>query len=301
VDSLPACELESGPALRRRLADAIEGRRPFAVGKIGPSELHWMAYPILRESGSSAVGMRLFERQMFLHGVKNAGIFPAERQYYLDYNATYVRDTRNLDSIGVFLHGEKMERIVVAKYELTRLTHYLNHEPNRSTPDRPEQCYLPLLRDKKILIVCPFAELLRERAQKEVFEAVWAKTGKKWFHPGSIDAVEFPYGVCAETRQRYASASVLIDEINREISRRDFDVALIGAAGMAIPIASYVKSLGRIAIDLGGHLQVLFGVIGKRWREQEEWRERYFNDAWIDMPARYRPAETDVCDRGAYW
>ena len=77
-------------------------------------------------------------------------------------------------------------------------------------------------------------------------------------------------------------------------------MALLGAAGLAIPLAAHIKSTGRIAIDLGGHLQVLFGVKGKRWREDPVWPQRYFNDAWIDMPAAYRPKVIAVCDNGAY-
>jgi hypothetical protein len=44
-----------------------------------------------------------------------------------------------------------------------------------------------------------------------------------------------------------------------------------------------------------------FGVLGKRWHAWGDWRERDFNDTWIDMPARFRPAESGVCDSGAYW
>jgi len=59
--------------------------------------------------------------------------------------------------------------------------------------------------------------------------------------------------------------------------------------------------MGKIGIDLGGHLQVVFGVTGKRWRKRETWRTQVFNDYWIDMPAKYKPKEPDVCDSGAYW
>jgi hypothetical protein len=30
-------------------------------------------------------------------------------------------------------------------------------------------------------------------------------------------------------------------------------------------------------------------------------RRNYFNEHWIDMPAHYKPKETDMCDGGAYW
>jgi hypothetical protein len=40
----------------------------------------------------------------------------------------------------------------------------------------------------------------------------------------------------------------------------------------------------------------IFGVVGKRWRDWIDMKENYFNDYSIDMPAQYKPKETDVCD-----
>jgi hypothetical protein len=130
--------------------------------------------------------------------------------------------------------------------------------------------------------------------------AVWSRTGKPWFFPASLETIEFPYGFSAEAHARYRTTFDLLDEIMDTVAARRFDVALIGAAGLAIPFAARIKALGTV-ISLGGHLQVLFGVLGKRWRDDPEWQDRYINEHWIDMPARYRPAEDDVCDRGAYW
>ena len=61
------------------------------------------------------------------------------------------------------------------------------------------------------------------------------------------------------------------------------------AGGLGIPLAAFMRSQGKVAISLGGHVQVLFGVSGARWRELESWRRRYINEAWIDLPAKYRP------------
>jgi len=107
------------------------------------------------------------------------------------------------------------------------------------------------------------------------------------------------YGFDPETHKKYPTAIHLFEHIAGQIEKIDFDIALIGAAGLAIPIASYVKNRGKIGIDLGGHLQVLFGVYGKRWLDKKDWP--YFNDWWIRMPAKNKPKQSDVCDLGAYW
>ena len=85
-----------------------------------------------------------------------------------------------------------------------------------------------------------------------------------------------------------------------EIEKKDFDIALVAAAGLSLPIVAKAKQMGKIAISLGGDLQVLFGVRGNRWRNKERWRKDYFNEWWIDMPEKYKPKEVGFCE-GAYW
>jgi hypothetical protein len=58
--------------------------------------------------------------------------------------------------------------------------------------------------------------------------------------------------------------------------------------------------MGKIGLDLDGDLQILFGVLGKRWRQHEDWRRDYFNEWWIDTPAQYRPACPKASDSGDY-
>jgi hypothetical protein len=169
-----------------------------------------------------------------------------------------------------------------------KLIHFVDQEPDRSSPDEPTRCYLPSLRGQRLLLVSSHARLLCERANRETFEAVWVKTGKKWFDPRQVEAVEFPYGFSRRTQDRYLSSLALFADITAEIARREFDVALIAAGGLGIPLASFVKSLGKVAVSLGGHLQVLFGVLGDRWRRQATWQEQYVNSAWIDFPPEYR-------------
>lgn len=285
---------------------AINEARGYACGRLGMSQKQWMYHPILRARNPQVA--RVFEPRLFQHGLKHEGIFPADAEFYLQFNEFYVAQVRALDAVGLYLNDWDMpfEKALVDLYNLqNKFMHYVDLHPDRANPARDENCYLPAFRDKKILIVCPFARVLAERATRDIFENVWAKIGKRWFLPAQVDAFEIPYGFAATTHTRYANALEMYAEIVSEIERRDFDVALIGAGGLAIPIAAHIKRMNKIALDLGGHLQIVFGVLGSKWKRLEDWRAVYFNDAWIDMPARYRPQETDVCPEDgvplAFW
>jgi hypothetical protein len=291
------------------LRAALAAGRGYAAGRIGMSQKHWLYYPILLDRQAALPKVyRLFERRLCQHGLQNEGIFPADPAFYLRFNDFYLEHLRNLDCLGLYLQDWDLplEKSIVEFYGLTnKLIHYVDLQPDRQSPSDESACYLPDLRGRKVLLICPFASLLAERANRTTFEAVWARIGKRWFEPGSVEALEIPYGFAATTQARYATALELFDELADQIQALDFEVALIGAGGLAVPLASFVKSLGRVGLDVGGHLQMVFGVLGQKWRDLADWQAAYYNPAWIDMPARYRPEESDVCLEngvpGAYW
>ena len=281
---------------------AIAAHTGYAAGKIGRSQKQWMYYEILLSRERNPEKIREFEEKLKFHALNQEGIFPVNFDFYLRFGRFYMDHVRNLDCLGLFYDPPLMEMELIKYYHLkNKFIYFPLQEPDRSIPRNDNNCYLPLFRDKKILIVCPFAEFLKDRATKEIYENAWSKIGKKWFYPKSVDAVEFPYGFSPDTHKRYSTVLDLFEEIKVQIQKRDFDIALIGAGGLAIPIASFVKSLGRVGIDLGGALQFCFGVSGKRWQDWEDLKINFFNEWWEYVPAKYRPKEQDVCDGGAYW
>lgn len=283
----------------RRAAVAGTG---FAAGKIGTSEKHWMYYPVLMAEETDRRRRFAFEAATRFH-CRGSGIFPLTPTAIDAFAAFYATHLRHMDSLGLMRDLTVLEDAVLWHYALpARPILFQDQEPDRSVPADDTRCYLPGCAGKRVLLVAPFAHLLRQRATRETFEAVWSRTGKHWFEPASVDSLEFPYGFEPDTQARYGSAITLYDAVVAEMDRRAFDVALIAAGALGIPLASAAKARGRVGISLGGHLQVLFGVLGQRWRDDPEWQARYINAAWIDMPRSYRPAEYEtVCDNGCYW
>jgi hypothetical protein len=273
----------------------------FAAGKLGFSEQYWLHYPRILAADPTLRALRAYELGFRTHMERQSGLYPPSPGFAREFVARYVSDLRTLDVIGTF--GTRMAVELARFHELPgALVPYTSMEPNRSVPADDSACWLPLLRGRRVLIVAPFADLLCERATQDTFERVWSRIGKRWFHPAQVESVEFPYGFDPATQARYPTALDLCDLICGRIDAREFDVALIAAGGLAIPLAAHIKRSGRIGISLGGHLQVLFGVLGQRWRVLESWSRHYFNDAWIDMPERYRPPRwQQLTDGGAYW
>jgi hypothetical protein len=281
---------------------AVGSAAGYAAGKIGVSERACLLYPMLEAQGATPLQLRAFEQTLKVKATDQSGVFPANSAFYREFAAFYADRMRELDCIGLSMDSLRPSLEIIRFYSFTAdLIRYHDQEPDRSVPADDSRCYLPHFAGRRVLIVSPYAQALRDRAERDTFEAVWTNTGKRWFEPATVDAVEFPYGFARETQRHFGTCLDLLDDIKARVQQHEFDVALIGAGALGIPIASHVKSLGKVGLSLGGALQVIFGVIGHRWRRSAHWRERYINEAWVDVPAKYRPdpGETDASMN--YW
>jgi hypothetical protein len=229
------------------------------------------------------------------------GVFPSDLDSMLEFAQWHGEAVRALDYLG--LVGGRFESDLIAHHRIrSRTIHFTDTEPDRSIPADSAECYLPLFTGKRLLIISSMAQLLVHRAQRRTFEAVWAKTGKRWFDPLDVQALEYPFAYDESTQRRFGSSQGLFDWIVTRIDPNNFDVALIAGGGLGIPIAAAVKNLGKQCVALGGHLQVLFGVQGGRWRNDKAWQADYVTEAWIDVPHHYRPENNwGLPDAGAYW
>lgn len=81
-----------------------------------------------------------------------------------------------------------------------------------------------------------------------------------------------------------------------------FDVALVSAGGYANPICAIIHDLGKSAINMGGVLQMYFGVYGGRWlSNSREGLRMYFNEDWVRPSADEAPAVGLTLEAADYW
>jgi hypothetical protein len=91
-----------------------------------------------------------------------------------------------------------------------------------------------------------------------------------------------------------------LDALEQRVAAENFDVAIIGAGAYGMPLAAFVKKLGKVAIHLGGATQLLFGIWGSRW-DLSPPHVRLKNDYWVRPSADERPAGWQSVEGGAYW
>ncbi len=63
---------------------------------------------------------------------------------------------------------------------------------------------------------------------------------------------------------------------------------------------AHAKELGGFGIHLGGAAQLLFGIMGSRWKK-DHGLAPMVNDAWTTPSADERPSKTNLVENACYW
>ncbi len=84
----------------------------------------------------------------------------------------------------------------------------------------------------------------------------------------------------------------------------DFDIALVSCGGYGTPTVDYIhKKFNRHAVYIGGALQLFFGIIGERWRENGTIMSFYQKNSgsWITPLSADIPRNSGRVENGCYW
>ncbi|MDP4184317.1 MAG: hypothetical protein Q8862_04035, partial [Bacteroidota bacterium] len=93
-----------------------------------------------------------------------------------------------------------------------------------------------------------------------------------------------------------------LDWMKAEISKKDFEVCILGCGAYGFPLAAYVKQIGKKAIHLGGVTQLLFGIKGKRWESETIYPySNLFNEHWIRPGENEKPQNAIIVEGACYW
>lgn len=231
---------------------------------------------------------------------KWSGFFPPTSQNMQKFGDMMMADIKELDLLGSWVANESWfnEDLKHVKRVHLRLL-----EPFWSTSP-----WTKYLKDKRVVIVHPFKtdiinqynnnrtkifsneDILPKFASLRVVKAVQSLGGEKNGFKDWFEALQW-----------------MKDEIDKE----DYDICLIGCGAYGFPLAAHVKRKGKKAIHLGGALQLLFGIKGKRWEDPnygvKEWGIPYgsyttlINEYWVRPDTTNRPKNANQVEGACYW
>lgn len=152
------------------------------------------------------------------------------------------------------------------------------------------------LKGKKVLVVHPFSETIKSQYQKR--EKIFpGRNVLPEFELITFQAVQTSAG---QKDERFQSWFEALDYMSEEISKIDFDVALLGCGAYGLPLAARIKKQGRQAVQIGGSLQLLFGIKGRRWDSEPE-VAAFYNEAWTYPSESETPKGASMVEGACYW
>ena len=262
---------------------ALENDDGALIGRNGTIELECMIYTCTKKALET-----------------NAGIFPLD--YADKWRAASIRATQsaNVLATGWFAPLKEAETVALETWNampiqipLRSLEPYYVH---------PSKSWTRLLAGQRVAVVSSATE--SAKAQIKNLRAIWPNPAMlpsdiewSWIqtgHPPSIaqGRNEWPLHV--------TSWSDAVNHVVLEVIRSGSRFALLGCGGLSMPIAKELKDRGIIAIVLGGAIQVLFGIKGRRWATHPV-ISKFWNSAWVWPSSNETPAGAVAIEGGCYW
>lgn len=219
----------------------------------------------------------------------NAGFFPTTDEMLNKFGELMMSDISLIDILGSWCPQE----ILFQKYwDNTKYIDMVDLNPFFET--KP---WTRILENKKVLVISPFEKSIKK--QYEIIDKVFPDGIMPQFELKTIKAVQS----IANNRVPFDSWFAALEWMESEIDKIDFDIALIGCGAYGLPLAAYVKRIGKKAVHLGGTLQLMFGIRCSRFDniyEPYPWHNLY-NEYWVYPDLDETPKNIEKVENGCYW
>jgi hypothetical protein len=157
--------------------------------------------------------------------------------------------------------------------------------------------WLEYLRNKKVLVIHPFSLSISHQHQR-------LSEMHRTLRIPNFDLVTFTppvtQGISTQSGTYLTHLSNAKQRLRDCIEKNKPDIALISAGAYGAPLAKFCHDSGISAIHMGGSLQLLFGIMGNRWRASEAVSDQVTTN-WLLSPLEKPPRGKFLVEGGTYW
>ena len=293
MQSTPLLSLEESNNILIKL---INDNKPFTISRVG-TETSQVALCILKKRAIPELQLKYL--------VNNAGIYYSTQKHLETYAKLFNKAVLESNYLACFdpnpsftpqqeeylqmmngrppLHFKALEPFYCIEEGLIPWTHHLE--------------------SKRILIISPFVDSFKKQLSSS-FQFYSDDSSKQLFKPNQQFVFYKAYSTLGGNHIHsnwYDTFYKMCKDI-KEMSN-DFDIVLLGCGGYGMPLCDYIKSLGKSAIYIGGGLQLLFGVKGKRWADHEIIKRESSKPTatWIYPSETETIKKAGAIEGGCYW
>lgn len=276
----------SANEVQQYIGDSIRQNRAILVSRFGCFESRCMGEGYGIEYGAK----KHFTKTAMIPIYKNAGVFPYGELGAQQFFELTKEAIDNIDLLGVWTTEMHDYLVDVKCPDTMRITNLHNLEPFRSKVP-----WSAALAGKKVVVVHPF---------EETISAQYAKREHLFSDPNvlpefELRTVKAVQTIAGQKDERFSDWGQALQYMYDECMKEAFDVAIIGCGAYGMALASKIKNSGKVAIHLGGATQILFGIKGGRWDENEI--SALYNDYWVRPLPIETPQNAKSIENACYW
>ena len=281
-----------------RIIDALNTNKGLAVCKFGSIELANMVSKLYEGKWTFPDYIQLIKgypvpiyryKEMRRLGT-NAGFFPVTEEYVDRFVQLMLEDVKLVDILASYVYCERYVERYLSNCQKVNLDGYY-------APFLYDHPWTRCLEGKRVLVIHPFAHsIAKQYAQRELLFGN-PEVLPRFKSLRIIKAVQSIAGNNCDFPDWFAA----LDYMKQEMGKEDFDIALIGCGAYGFPLTVHAKRLGKIGIHLAGWTQMLFGIYGKRWLEDQPQYARIINEHWIRPDQAEVPQGSMKVEGGCYW
>lgn len=220
----------------------------------------------------------------------NAGFFPNNINLAYEWKDMVLSDLTSIDILGSYLEEEKYLKTELSQCIKVNLNGYY-------APYLWENPWTKVLKGKKVLVIHPFVDSIRCQYEKRAYLFSNPDVLPEFSNLYLIKAVQSIAGTKTEYKDWFEALSYM----ENEMDKLDYEIAIIGCGAYGMNLAAHAKKQGKIAIHMAGWTQMLFGIYGKRWIQDQPEFSKYINDYWIRPTESERPANANSIEGACYW
>lgn len=221
----------------------------------------------------------------------NLGVFPISEDLLTSYFNVMERSAKEIDMLCAFYWQKPLDKLIEWYSPDVAIVSSDLEYPFFSNP------WTKALKGLKVLVIHPFVKLFVEQYKRR----------DKLFRNSEVlpefDLLTYKAVQSLGGNDNFKDWIEALNFMQDEISKKDFDIALIGCGAYGMPLGAFIKSeMHKKAIHMGGSLQLLFGIKGKRWEESSyNYQYKLYNKYWIRPTDDLKPQNYMDVENGCYW
>lgn len=274
----------------------LQKNKPCLITRFGATEFKIIEYFYKHMHQKNIVFPQKYKDEMKLL----SGFFSNSDELLLKYACDNLQMLKNVDVFAPWMHRltKKTEQIIFEEYNKNaKLVTLPCLAPNLFFVKNPWTQYL---KGKKVLIIHPFEKSIQSQYKKRHL-----LFGDKEILPDfKLITIKTVQGLGdSEEVKNFENWYEALESMYKKIDEVDFDIALVSGGAYSTLLAHYIKEKGKQAINVAGALQILFGIKGQRWENNQI--APFINEHWVYPSEEETPKNLEAYAKkegfNAYW